>query len=295
MAIRTVGLIGTGRAGRGIAELLAGKGIEVIMLGRSEESVQQAREALDLAFQHQLDRWAITEAEKKVALSRIHLTTQVDQLAEADFVIEAITEEIGAKKELFGRLDQLCRPEVILASNTSTLSVTEMGAATGRPSQVLGCHFLSPVTRTRVVEVVRGLKTSPETVARTVEFLTELGKTPVEVYESVGYITTRLIVPVINEAAYALMEGVATAEGIDTAMALGYEWQRGPLETADRIGLDTLLVMMERLWRDYGDMKYRPAPIIRKLVRAGLIGVEAGEGFHRYDRDGNRIKGGGAL
>lgn len=290
MQIRTIGVIGTGRAGRGITEVLAGRGFEVILVGRGATSLEQAQVDLDQAYSHQLSRWAITEAEKKAALSRIRFTSEYPDLAAADFVLEAITEEIGAKRELFRTLDQICRNDVILASNTSTLSISELGAATYRPDRVIGCHFLSPVTRSKVVEVVRGLKTSEETVHRVSDMVQTCGKTPIEVYESTGFVTTRLIAPLINEAANALMEGVATAEGIDTAMRLGFEWQRGPLETADRIGLDVLLVMMERLWREYGDLKYRPAPIIRKLVRAGNIGVETGEGFFRYDRDGNRIK-----
>jgi 3-hydroxybutyryl-CoA dehydrogenase len=288
--IRTVGVIGTGRAGRGITEVLATHGFEVILVSRGGAGLDSARLALDQALQHQLDRWAITEAEKKVALSRIRYTTDLQQMAAADLLLEAIVEDIGPKEELFRTLDQVCRPDVILASNTSTLSITQLGAATGRPDRAIGCHFLSPVTRSRVVEVVRGLKTSEETVARTVAFVADLGRTPVDVYESTGYITTRLIVPLINEAADTLLEGVATAEAIDTAMRLGFEWQRGPLETADRIGLDVLLVVMERLWREYGDLRYRPAPLIRKLVRAGHVGVESGVGFFKYDRDGNRVK-----
>lgn len=290
MQIRTVGVIGTGRAGRGITEVLAGRGFDVILVGRGAPALDHAREEVDQAFSHQLSRWSITEAEKKVALSRIYFTSDLRDLGRADFVLEAIVEETAAKKELFRTLDQICQKDVILASNTSTLSISELGAATYRPDHVIGCHFLSPVTRSKVVEVVRGLKTSQQTVRLVFDLVTACGKTPIEVYESTGFVTTRLIVPLINEAANALMEGVSTAEGIDTAMRLGFEWQRGPLETADRIGLDVLLVAMERLWREYGDLKYRPAPLIRKLVRAGSVGVESGEGFFRYDRDGNRSK-----
>lgn len=290
MQFRTIGVIGTGRAGRGITELLASRGYEVVLVGRGDTGLEQARKALDQAFDHQLARWAITEAEKRVALSRIRYTTEMADLNAAQFVLEAIVEESGAKKELFHSLDQLCRQDVILATNTSTLSISEMGAATSRPDRVIGCHFLSPVTRSRVVEVVRGLKTSEQTVRTLISLVEEIGRTPIEVYESTGFVTTRLIVPLINEAAHALVEGVASANGIDTAMRLGFEWQRGPLETADRIGLDVLLVVMERLWREYGDLRYKPAPIIRKLVRAGNIGVESGEGFFRYDQGGNRVK-----
>jgi 3-hydroxybutyryl-CoA dehydrogenase len=229
-----------------------------------------------------------------VIMSRIRFTTDIGDLAAADFVIVALVAEIEEDQRLFRTLDQLCPPEVILASNTSTLSITEMAAATNRPDKVIGCHFISPMSKTRVVEIVRGLKTSDETVRTVRALLEQLDRVGVEVYESTGYISTRLIVPLINEACALLMEGVATAEDIDTAMRLGFEMARGPLETADRIGLDTVLVMCERLWREYGDMKYRPAPILRKLVRAGCLGVETGEGFFKYDKDGERIKEGGA-
>lgn len=294
MSVHTWGIVGTGTMGRGIAELVATKGFEVIMVGRSPSELDHARHCLDVALQREIDRWAITEAEKRVILSRVHMTTAITELAEADFVIVAMVAEIEEDKQIFRTLDQICRKEVILASNTSTLSITEMAAATYRPARVIGCHFLSPMTKTRVVEVVRGLKTANETVTEVMSLMEKLDRVGVEVFESTGYVTTRLIIPLINEACYALMEGVATAEDIDTAMRLGFEMARGPLQIADRIGLDTVLVMAERLWREYGDLKYRPAPILRKMVRAGSLGVETGEGFFKYDADGDRIKNGGA-
>ncbi len=294
MSVHTWGIVGTGAMGRGIAELAATKGFEAVMVGRTPSELEHARQCLDVALQREIDRWAITEAEKRVILSRIRFTTDITELAKADFVIVAMVAEIEEDKQVFRTLDQICRKEVILASNTSTLSITEMAAATYRPARVIGCHFLSPMTKTRVVEIVRGLKTTNETVAEVMNLMEHLDRTGVEVFESTGYVTTRLIVPLINEACTALMEGVATAEDIDTAMRLGFEMARGPLEIADRIGLDTILVMAERLWREYGDLKYRPAPILRKLVRAGNLGVETGEGFFRYDVDGDRIKNGRA-
>lgn len=293
MPIHTWGIIGTGRMGRGITELVASKGFEVIMVGRTAAELENARKALDIALQHEIERWAITEAEKRVTLARIHLTTDITQLVKADFAIVAMVAEIEEDKQIFRTLDQVCRKDIILSSNTSTLSITEMAAATYRPEKVIGCHFLSPMTRTRVVEIVRGLKTSDETVREAMALMERLDRKGVEVYESPGYITTRLVVPLINEACAILMEGIATAEDVDTAMRLGFEMARGPLEIADRIGLDTLLVMAERLWREYGDMKYRPAPLLRKLVRAGQVGVEVGEGFFKYDHDGDRIQQGG--
>lgn len=295
MSVHTWGIVGTGRMGRGIAELVASKGFEVIMVGRTPAELEYARQCLDTALQHEIERWAITESEKRVTMARIRFTTDITQLSNADFVIVAMVTEIEEDKQVFRTLDQICPKEVILASNTSTLSITEMAAATYRPGKVIGCHFVPPMTKTRTVEVVRGLKTSNETVAEVMKLVEQLDRKGVEVYESTGYVTTRLIVPLINEACAALMEGVATAEDIDTAMRLGFEMARGPLEIADRIGLDTVLVMCERLWREYGEQKYRPSPILRKLVRAGNLGVETGEGFFRYDPDGDKIKAGGAV
>lgn len=294
MSVKTWGVVGTGRLGRGIAELVAMKGFDVIMVGRTPAELERARHCIDLSLQHEIERWAITDSEKRVIMARIRFTTDITQMAGADFVIVAMVAEIEEDKQIFRTLDQICGKDVILASNTSTLSITEMAAATYRPGKVIGCHFLTPMTKTKVVEIVRGLKTSDETVAQVMSLVDQLDRKGVEVFESTGYVTTRLIVPLINEACAVLMEGVATAEDIDTAMRLGFEMARGPLETADRIGLDVVLVMCERLWREYGDLKYRPAPILRKLVRAGNLGVETGEGFFKYAADGERIKSEGA-
>lgn len=290
MTIHTWGVIGTGRLGRGIAEVVATKEFEVIMVGRTSSELEYAQRCLDTALQHEIDRWAITEAEKRVIMARIHYTTEITELSKVDFVVVAMVAEIEEDKQVFRTLDQICGKDVILASNTSTLSITEMAAATYRPDKVIGTHFLTPMTKTRVVEVVRGLKTSNETVSAVKALMERLDRVGVEVYESTGYVTTRLIVPLINEACALIMEGVATAEDIDTAMRLGYGMSNGPLEIADRIGLDTVLVMCERLWREYGDQKYRPLPVLRKLVRARHLGLETGEGFFKYDPDGDRIK-----
>lgn len=278
--------------GRGIAELVAMKGYEAILVDRSDELADAARKAIDLSLTRQLEKWAITEAEKKVALDRIQVTSDITRLADADIAIESVIEDLDTKKEIFRVMDQVCQKNIILASNTSTLSITEMGAVTYRPRRIIGLHFLNPVTKMKVVEIVRGLKTSDETFQESKEFVHDLGKTGVEVYESPGFVTTRLIMPLINEAMYALMEGVASAEGIDTAMKLGYDFAKGPLEMADRMGLDSVLTAMERLWRDFGELKYRPSPLLRKLVRAGHLGVKSGEGFFKYDKDGNMIRNG---
>lgn len=292
MSIRIWGIIGTGQMGRGITELVASKGFEVIMVGRTPGELEHARKCIDQSLQHQIDHWAITDAEKRVVMARISYTTDLTQMAHADVVLQAMVAEIEEDKQLFQTLDQICRKDVVLMSNTSTLSITEMAASTYRAEKVIGCHFKPPYNKTKVVEIVRGLKTTDETVALTKDLVSQLDRTGIEVYESTGYVTTRLIVPLINEACNVLMEGVASADDIDTAMRLGFEMARGPLETADRIGLDTVLVMCERLWREYGEMKYRPSPILRKLVRAHHLGVETGEGFFKYDANGHRVNGG---
>ncbi|HYF79029.1 MAG TPA: 3-hydroxyacyl-CoA dehydrogenase NAD-binding domain-containing protein [Symbiobacteriaceae bacterium] len=294
MAIRTWGIIGTGLMGRGISELVASKGFDVIVVGHTPAELEAARQSLDLSLQHQIEHWAITEAEKKVTMARVQYTTDLTQLAHADFVLHALIADLEEDKQIFRTLDQICRKDVILASNTSTLSITEIAAATYRPDRVIGCHYVTPYTKTRVVEIVRGLKTSDSTVAEVKALVEALDRTGVEVYEATGYVTTRLIVPLINEACAVLMEGVATADDIDTAMRLGFEMARGPLETADQIGLDTVLIMCERLWREYGEVRYRPSRILKKLVRAGQLGVATGEGFFKYDKNGHRIKNGGA-
>lgn len=294
MAVRTWGIIGTGLMGRGISELIASKGFDVIVVGQTPADLEAARQALDISLQHQIEHWAITDAEKKVTMARVQYTTDLTQLAHADFVLHALIADLEEDKKIFRTLDQICRKDVILASNTSTLSITEIAAATYRPERVIGCHYVTPYTKTRVVEIVRGLKTSDATVAEVKTLVDALDRTGVEVYEATGYVTTRLIVPLINEACAVLMEGVATAEDIDTAMRLGFEMARGPLETADLIGLDTVLVMCERLWREYGEVRYRPSRILKKLVRAGQLGVATGEGFFKYDKNGHRIKNGGA-
>jgi len=288
--IRKVGIVGAGTMGSGIAESVAEKGYEVVLVDRTDELIEDARNRIELSLNKKLEKWSITEAEKRVTLSRIHPTSQLISITPVDLVIEAVMEDPEVKKEIFRTLDNLCREDVIFSTNTSTFSITELAAATGRPDRVIGLHFLNPVTRIKLVEIVRGLKTSDETFAIASKFVASLGKTGVEVYESPGFVTTRVIVPLLNEAMYALMEGVASARGIDTAMKLGFDLARGPLELADCMGLDTVLAFMERLFRDLGDLKFRPCPLLRKLVRAGHLGVKTGQGFFKYDEEGNLIE-----
>ncbi len=289
MEIRLVGVVGAGAMGRGIAQLLAQHGIEAIVFDREPVPLAAARQAIDADLQHQIQRWGITDAERRVALGRLHFTANIKDLAPCDAVIEAIPEDLAAKRALFAEVDAICERATVLASNTSTLSITEIAAVTRRPDRCIGMHFAGPASLTQVIEVVRGLKTSAATAATTVALVQAVERTAVEVYESPGHVTTRLIVPMLNEAMYILMEGVATAEGVDTAMHAGFDMSKGPLELSDRIGLDTLLEMTERLWHTYGELKYRPCPLLRKLVRAGHLGVKSGEGFFRYSADGQRL------
>jgi 3-hydroxybutyryl-CoA dehydrogenase len=286
--IQHIAVIGGGTMGQGIAELLASKGIETTVIERNDELAKDAYHHIEMSLDKKLAKWGITPAEKKMTLSRIHATADTEALKQVDFVIESVVEDLDAKLELFALCDRLCRPEVILASNTSTLSLTEIAAATQRPDKVIGLHFVHPVPKTPLVEVVRGLKTSQETVQTVVDLLAQMEMTGIEVYESPGFVTTRLICLLINEAVYTLMEGVASAYDIDRAMK-AYQFQYGPLEMVDRFGLDSVLAALERLYREFGDTKYRPAPLLKKMVRAGHLGVKTGEGFFKYSEDGERI------
>ncbi|MCR4402029.1 MAG: 3-hydroxyacyl-CoA dehydrogenase NAD-binding domain-containing protein [Firmicutes bacterium] len=289
MDVRKVGIVGAGTMGCGIAECVAERGYEVILVDRTEDLIEEARNRIEASLNKKLEKWAITEAEKRVTLARIRPSSQLAAIAPADLVIEAVVEDPDVKKEVFRALDNTCPEGVVFATNTSTLSVTELAEVTRRPDRVIGLHFLNPVNKIKLVEIVRGLKTSDETFATASKFVTSLRKTGVEVHESPGFVTTRVLAPLLNEAMYTLMEGVASAKGIDTAMKLGFDLGKGPLELADRMGLDTVLAFMDRLFRDLGDPKFRPCPLLRKLVRAGHLGVKTGQGFFKYDADGNLV------
>ena len=276
--------------GRGISQLLASTGVEVILLDLNEEIVQQSLRLLSEDMNAEIEKWGMTASEKKAILSRIKGTTKYEDVDEMDLVIEAVPEDLELKRQIFKKLDGLTRPEIILVSHTSTLSITEIAAATKRPDQVIGLHFLPPVTKIPLVEVVRGLKTSKETINLIKEFAEQhLNKTVVTVYEYPGYVTTRIIVPLLNEAMYVLMEGIASAEDIDTAMKLGYGFNVGPLALADMMGLDEVMSWMDNLLHELSDHKYNPCPLLRKLVRAGHLGKKTGQGFFKYDEEGNKI------
>jgi 3-hydroxybutyryl-CoA dehydrogenase len=290
MAISKAMVIGAGVMGRGISQLLSSSGIDVVLLDLSDQIIKESLRLLSEEMDNDIEKWGMTVGEKKAILSRIKGTTAYDDAPTVDLVVEAIPEDLAAKREVFTKIDTLTRPEAVLISHTSTLSITEIASATKRPERVIGLHFLPPVTKIPVVEVVRGLKTSPETIALIKEFVDQqLNKTVVTVYEYPGYVTTRIIVPLLNEAMHVLMEGIASAEDIDTAIRLGYGFHIGPLALADMMGLDEVMKWMENLLNELSDHKYNPCPLLRKLVRAGYLGRKTGQGFFKYDARGKKI------
>jgi 3-hydroxybutyryl-CoA dehydrogenase len=289
MAGTKIVIVGAGVMGQGLAEAVASRAIEVILVDRTTKLAQKGVRGVSEAMDKEIGRWGMTESEKKAILSRILPSGDLSEAEEADIVIEAIPEELAAKRELFHQLDEICPPETIFVTNTSTLSISEMASFTNRPKKVIGMHFLNPVTKIPLVEIVKGLRTSDETFQKAVEFADMLDKKWITVNEYPGYVTTRIIVPLLNEAMHVLMEGVASADDIDEAMKRGFGFNVGPLSLADMMGLDVVMSWMENLLDELSEHKYNPCPLLRKLVRAGHLGVKTGRGFFRYDNEGNRI------
>ena len=275
--------------GRGIAQTISAAGIGVLALEHDTKTLHAMIKALDEEMNREIQRWSMTESEKKAILSRIKTSSKLADVKRSDIVIEAVDEDFVLKKKIFKELDSICRPDTIFISNTSTLSLTKIAEVTLRPDKIIGMHFLNPVTKVPLVELVRGLKTSDETFIRVKDFAESLGKTVIEVYEYPGFVTTRIILPMLNEAMHVLMEGVASANDIDTALKLGYNLPVGPLEMADGMGLDELHAWMETLFHELGDLKYRPCPLLRRLVREGKLGKKTREGFFKYDEMGKKV------
>jgi len=288
-AIQDIAIIGAGVMGQGIAQTISAAGLDVIVIEKDEKHLKTSKTMLSDSMDREIKRWSMTKSEKKAILSRIAWETTIDNIGDRDLIIEAVDEDYDLKVKIFSQLDKKAKKDCIFVSNTSTLSLTKLAETTSRPDKMIGLHFLNPVPKIPVVEVVKCLHTSNETIANVKTFISHIGKTPVEVYEYPGFVTTRAIVPLLNEAMHILLEGVATAKDIDTAMKLGYNFQTGPLEMADSMGLDEVLAWMETLWKTLGEPRYRACPILRKLVRERKLGKKSGEGFYKYDENGNII------
>ncbi len=288
--ITLVGIIGAGKTGQGIIQGIAQAGLNVIFKELTEDLAQEARRSIEQILDQRIQRWSITPSEKAATLSRIRHTTQDEPLLKADIIIEAVRDEFEIKGEILRSIMPKLAPGTILCSNTSTLSVTKLAALCDCPERIAGIHFLPPAHRSKLVEIVRGLQTSSETVARVKEFVSMVGRTGIEVYEYPGYVTTRLILPFLNEAMHIVMEGTASIADVDKSMRLGFDFPQGPLELADQMGLDELLLWFEMLFKELGEPRFRPCPLLRMMVRAGYLGMKTQRGFFCYDDNGRRLK-----
>ncbi len=280
--IQTVGVIGSGTMGNGIAQVFAQRGFDVRLVDVSASALERARTSIGKSLAKFVEKGTLSADDRDATLGRLQFLGSIDPLADVDYVVEAIVEQRDAKRTLFGRLDALTRPEVVLATNTSSISITDIAAATNRPEQVLGMHFMNPVPLMTLVELIRGQATSDASMAIAEDLCRRLGKTGVPASDYPGFIANRILMPMINEAVFALMEGVGTAEAIDSVMKLGMNHPMGPLTLADFIGLDVCLAILDVLHQGLGDPKYRACPLLRRMVAAGHLGRKTGRGFYHY-------------
>lgn len=282
--MKKIGVLGAGTMGAGIAQVLLQGGYEVAMRARRESSIESGKAKIEKNFSKMVAKEKISEADKTEFLSKLQISTELDIFKDSDIIIEATTENMEAKKELAKQIDEICKEDAIFATNTSSLSITEIAACMKHPEKVIGMHFFNPVPAMKLVEVIKGFATDEAVNKEIIEMTEKIGKTPVQVEEGPGFVVNRILLPMINEGIGILADGLASAEDIDKAMKLGAGHPMGPLALADLIGLDVCLAIMETLYSEFGDSKYRPHPLLRKMVRANNLGMKTGKGFFEYSK-----------